>query len=121
LGTYSWRKNNLNIKAAALDVAGDLLGSVAAFIAICVVRCKAKQSAHILLEGAPDGFDRREVSKVLEDEGVLKVHHIHAWSITQERPVATLEAQITGGADANAVRDSIGPFYTIVLARSIQR
>jgi cobalt-zinc-cadmium efflux system protein len=68
-----------------------------------------RQSAHILLEGAPEGFDRRDVSKTLEQEvdGLLKVHHIHAWSITQERPMATLEAAITKDADAKLVKDKI--------------
>lgn len=130
--TYG-EKDNLNIKAAALHVAGDLLGSVAALVAsvviiytgwvlidpilsvlvaIIILRSAwyvVRQSAHILLEGAPEGFDRREVSKILvqEIDGLLKVHHIHAWSITQERPMATLEAQIAEGANVATIRNAI--------------
>jgi len=126
-------KENLNIRAATLHVVGDLLGSVAALIASIVIIYTGwvlidpilsvlvaliilrsawyvvRQSAHILLEGAPEGFDRRDVSKTLEQEvdGLLKVHHIHAWSITQERPMATLEAAITKDADAKLVKDKI--------------
>jgi cobalt-zinc-cadmium efflux system protein len=126
-------KENLNIRAATLHVAGDLLGSVAALIASVVIIYTGwvlidpilsvlvaliilrsawfvvRQSADILLEGAPEGFDRREVSKTLEQEveGLLKVHHIHAWSITQERPMATLEAGIAKDVDAKLVKDKI--------------
>jgi cobalt-zinc-cadmium efflux system protein len=126
-------KENLNIRAATLHVIGDLLGSVAALVAAIVIIYTewvlidpilsvlvaliilrsawyvVRQSAHILLEGAPEGFDRREVSKSLEHEvgGLLKVHHIHAWSITQERPMATLEAGIANDADAKLVKDQI--------------
>ena len=42
-----------------------------------------------------------------EVDGLLKVHHIHAWSITQERPMATLEAGIAKDADAKLVKDEI--------------
>lgn len=125
--------NNLNMKAAVLHVAGDLLGSVAAIVAalviiytgwtpidpilsvlVALIILKSAwyvvgQSAHILLEGAPDGFDRRAVVKVLESEidGLVRVHHIHAWSITQERPMATLQAQISETADALIIKTAI--------------
>ena len=124
---------NLNMKAAVLHVAGDLLGSVAALIAALVIIYTGwalidpilsvlvaliilksawyvvRQSAHILLEGAPDGFDRRAVAQILESEinGLVRVHHIHAWSITQERPMATLQAQIAQTADAANVTNAI--------------
>ncbi len=125
--------DNLNIKAAVLHVVGDLLGSVAAIIAavtiiytgwtlidpilsivvaIIILRSAwfvVRQSAHILLEGAPDGFDRRVAAKVLEAEvnGLIHVHHIHAWSITQERPMATLQAQISPDADPASVKSEV--------------
>ena len=61
-----------------------------------------KESGHILLEGAPKGFDRRKVTEVLMQEvkGITSVNHIHAWSVTQERPMVTLEIEV--GADKNA-------------------
>ena len=124
---------NLNIRAAALHVAGDLLGSVAAllaalvilwtgwtpidpllsvFVALIILRSAWKvvaESGHILLEGAPAGFDAREVAADLTASvpGLLRVHHIHAWSITQERPMVTLEAELAPGADPQVARATI--------------
>ena len=75
---HSGDRNNLNIRGAALHVAGDLLGSIAAIIAALVIIqtgwtpidpllsvavavlifrsawVLVKRSAHVLLEGAPD-------------------------------------------------------------------
>lgn len=124
---------NLNIRAAALHVAGDLLGSLAALaaaliiiftgwtpidpilsvlVAMIILRSAwriVRESGHILLEAAPNGFDRGEVARVIEREvdGVVRVHHVHAWSITEERPMATLEAQVTAGTDTETARHAI--------------
>lgn len=121
---------NLNVRAAALHVAGDLLGSVAALaaslviiyygwtpidpilsvlVALIILRSAwavVRESGHILLEGAPRGFDRRKVAQAVEDDvpGVVRAHHIHAWSITQERPMATLEVEVSENADPHQVK-----------------
>ncbi len=119
-------KHNLNIRAAVLHVVGDLLGSVAAVVASIVILVwgwmpidpilsivvaliilrsawrVVAESGHILLEGSPPGFDTR----VLKDDiraalpYVLDVHHVHAWSISQERPMVTLHANVA--ADTNS-------------------
>lgn len=124
---------NLNVRAAALHVAGDLLGSLAAlvaslviiytgwmpidpilsvFVAIIILRSAwhvVRESGHILLEGAPRGFDRREVAEAIVNEvpGVVRAHHIHAWSITQEKPMVTLEADISADAEPLEVKTAI--------------
>ncbi len=125
--------DNLNVRAAMLHVAGDLFGSVAAIVASVVILTTGwtpidpilsivvvviilrsawqvvRDSAHILLEGAPPGFDRREVARVLiaEVEGVTAVDHIHAWSVSQERPMVTLEVAIRPDRDHRVVRESV--------------
>ena len=125
--------DNLNVRAAALHVVGDLLGSVAALaaaliilytgwtpidpilsvlVALLILRSAwavVRESGHILLEGAPRGFDRRAVAEAIVDRvpGVTRAHHIHAWSITQERPMMTLEVDVVPGTDVPATRDSI--------------
>jgi len=130
--------DNLNIRAAALHVAGDLLGSVAALVASLVIIFTGwmpidpllsvlvaliilrsawyvvREAGHILLEGAPNGFDRREVAETIlaQVSGVSRVHHVHAWSITQERPMATLEAEVDDEADVDQVRQSIKQVLT---------
>ena len=111
-------QHNLNIRGAILHVLGDLLGSVAAvlaaiiilqtgwtpidpilsvLVAVIILRSAwslIKDSAHILLEGAPKNMDRRAIIDDLLTHvpGLLAVEHIHAWSITPERPILTLEA-----------------------------
>jgi len=128
---------NLNVRAAALHVAGDLLGSVAALaasliiiwtgwmpidpilsvlVALIILRSAwvvVRQSAHILLEGAPSGFDRRRVREAIVGAvpGVVDVHHVHAWSITEERPMATLEVTVSEGADDQAVKSAVKQIF----------
>lgn len=125
--------DNLNIRAAALHVAGDLLGSVAAIVASLVILWTgwmpidpilsvlvaviilrsalkvARESGHILLEGAPGGFDRREVAEALTRDvpGVAEVRHVHAWQVTQERPMATLDLSVAEGHDAETVKQAV--------------
>ena len=125
--------DNLNVRAAALHVAGDLLGSIGALLASLIIVTTGwtpidpllsiavaliilrsawrvvRESGHILLEGAPRGFDRREVADAITADipGVTRVHHIHAWSITQERPMATLEAEVAAGTDIQATKSAI--------------
>jgi cobalt-zinc-cadmium efflux system protein len=125
-------EHNLNIRAAVLHVIGDLLGSVAAVIASIVILLTGwmpidpllsivvaliitrsawrvvGDSGHILLEGSPPGFDAR----VLKDDiraalpYVLDVHHVHAWSISQERPMVTLHANVAAETNSTtAVRE----------------
>ena len=67
------------------------------------------QSGHILLEGAPPGFDRREAAEVLRAQvpGLRGISHVHAWSVTQERPMVTMTATLEPGADAAAVKAAI--------------
>lgn len=121
---------NLNVRAATLHVAGDLFGSVAALVASVVIIYTGwtpidpllsvlvvliilksawtvvKESGHILLEGAPAGFDRRQVSETLmkKVEGVTAIHHIHAWSVTQERPMVTMEIEVDAEHESDSVK-----------------
>lgn len=125
-------EHNLNIRAAALHVIGDLLGSVAAVVASLVILLTGwmpidpllsvvvaaiilrsawrvvADSGHILLEGTPPGFDSRALKDDLRAAlpYILDVHHVHAWSISQERPMVTLHANVTATTDSTtAVRE----------------
>lgn len=124
---------NLNVRAAALHVLGDLLGSVAAIAAAVVILLTGwtpidpllsvlvvalilrsawrvvGESGHILLEGAPRGFDAPALAADLEANvaGVARAYHIHAWSITEERPMATLEVDLLPGAQPDSVRRAV--------------
>ena len=60
----------------------------------------AMDSLHILLEGTREGLELDAVRADLIEAvgGVRDGHHIHAWSISQERPMITLVARLTDGA-----------------------
>ena len=120
-------KNNMNVRGAMLHVLGDLLGSVAAIVGALVILATGwtpvdpilslvvagivlrsawslvAESAHVLLEGAPHGLDAGAIPTDLAAhvEGVEDVHHVHAWSITPDRPMVTLHARICDGADVD--------------------
>ena len=109
-----------NIRSAALHVLGDMLGSGAAIIAALTVYFTGwlyadpllslliaailargawrvlRQSAHILLEGVPDGIELEEIARTLTRKvsGVIEVHHLHAWALTAEKPLLTLHASV---------------------------
>lgn len=126
-------RDNLNMRAAALHVAGDLLGSVAALaaaliimwtgwvaidpilsvlVALIILRSAwyvVRDSGHILLEGAPEGIDNRHIAEDLVGNipEVVGVHHVHAWSITESRPMISLHAHLTKGSQPERVTGEI--------------
>ena len=126
-------QENLNIRGAVLHVLGDLLGSIAAIVAalaimktgwnpidpllsalvaVLILRSAwvlIKDSAHILLEGAPAHIDRRAIRDdlALHIDDLIRVEHIHAWSITPERPMLTMEAIAKPHANLEAINKAI--------------
>jgi cobalt-zinc-cadmium efflux system protein len=125
--------NDLNVRAALLHVAGDMLGSVAAIVAAVVILTTGwtpidpllsilitllilrvaldlvKRSAHILMEGIPEGFREEELIADLMREvpGVAGVHHVHAWVLSSERTIATLHLLVRPGADSAATVEAV--------------
>ena len=127
---------NLNIHGAAIHVLGDVLGSVAAItaagvilstgwmpidpllsilVALLVLRSAwiiVRRSAHILLEGAPDWLDvealRRDLVAAVPQ--VDDIHHVHAWMLTDERPLITLHASLRPGASYHGALAAIRGF-----------
>jgi cobalt-zinc-cadmium efflux system protein len=126
-------RGNLNVRAAAIHVLGDLLGSVGAIaaagvilttgwlaadplisvlVALLILRSAWKvvrESGHILIEGAPAGLTPAEIEADLEANvpEIEDVHHVHAWSITQERPMVTLHARLCDDGNADAAVHAI--------------
>jgi len=113
-------QHNLNIRGAVLHVLGDLLGSAAAiaaaiiilltgwvladpilsvFVALLVLRSAwslIRDSAHVLMQGAPDNLDIREIESdlMIEIPELRRLERTHLWSLTPERPILTLSAFI---------------------------
>ena len=120
-------RDNLNIRGALLHVLGDLLGSLAAILAAAIILWTGwtpadpllsllvallvlvgawrlvRDSAHILLEGAPHELEPGDIIADLEStiEAVEDVHHVHVWALTEERRLVTLHACIGEGADGD--------------------
>ena len=112
-------KANINVRAAALHVLGDLLGSIGAVAAAliimytgwtpvdpilsvlvsCLVLNNAwrllRESFHELLEGTPEEIDinklRRDLSLSIPE--VRNVHHVHVWQIGEQR-LRTVHVQV---------------------------
>jgi cobalt-zinc-cadmium efflux system protein len=126
-------RQNLNVRGAAIHVLGDLLGSVAALIAGAVILLTGwtpidpllsvlvaliivrsgwqvvRESGHILLEGAPSELDTRHIGPdlIASVPGVVGVHHLHVWSITQERRMVTLHACVEEDRDGDEMVKTI--------------
>lgn len=124
---------NLNVRAAALHVVGDLLGSVAAIAAAAVILMTGwtpidpllsvlvavlilgaawrivRESGHILLEGTPHELDAVDIAADLSASvpNVLDVHHVHAWSLSQERVLVTLHARTSDATRPEVVAAAI--------------
>jgi cobalt-zinc-cadmium efflux system protein len=100
------QEKNLNVKSAFSHVLYDAISSIAVIfvgaftfftgvpgldplvallIAVFIARSGfkiAKDSAHILLEGAPSHVDIEEIrASILKIEKVLEVHDLHVWTI----------------------------------------
>jgi cobalt-zinc-cadmium efflux system protein len=117
-------KENLNIRGAAMHVAGDLLGSVAAIIAAIVIIYTSwtpidpilsvavaalilksawslvKRSAHVLLEGAPEWLNVQSMQEriVARVPGVGEIHHVHIWGLTPQQLMLTMHMSLTENA-----------------------
>lgn len=124
---------HVNIKGAALHVMGDLLGSVGAVAAAIVISLTGwtpidpilsvvvsllifgsawkllGKSLHILLEGAPDDAAPDAVIKRAKEAvpGVAEISHVHVWSITSGRTLATLHVRPTTDVDARTVVQAV--------------
>ena len=57
------------------------------------------------MEGTPGNVVVEDLSKALAAKvtGLREVRHVHVWSITSGKPVATLEIVLAAGANAGAV------------------
>jgi len=118
--------DDVNLAGASLHVLGDLLGSVAAVLAAMLIHWKGwlwadpglsllvsllilnsawrllKLSAHILLEGVPDGLDCADVEKSLRGAhaSIRDIHHLHVWQLASGSRMATVHAELHEPADS---------------------
>lgn len=128
---------DLNVRAAAAHVTGDLIGSVAAIIAATVIMSTGwkpidpllsilvaalivnsgwhyvRETWHVLLEGAPPDFDLHALENELPlaVTGVIGVHHVHAWILSPDKPcLLTLHARLHVDTDADTALRGVREF-----------
>lgn len=116
---HSGDQHNMNMRGATLHFLGDTLGSVAVivgaimiyytnwtpidpilsiFIAIIIgigAYRLTRESAHILLEGVPAGYEIESIKSDLlgEFQYLTDVYHIHLWAIAENQVMMTLHAK----------------------------
>lgn len=114
-------RDNLNMRGAAIHVAGDLLGSIAAIVAALVIIQTGwmpidpllsvavamlilrsawhlvRRSGHILLEGAPEWLDVDEMQLQLVGKvpAVRNIHHVHVWGLTPQHLMLTMHVTLS--------------------------
>ncbi|HET7569191.1 MAG TPA: cation diffusion facilitator family transporter [Gammaproteobacteria bacterium] len=122
-------RTSLNVRAAILHAASDLLGFAGAIAAALIIMWAGwmfadpilsvivaalivrgawrlwRESWHILMQGRPPHIDPREVREAIPREvpEVANVHHVHAWSLTESQAMVTLHACVPGNVDQDEV------------------
>lgn len=112
-------EKNMNVRAAALHVLGDLLGSVAAIVAsiviiftgwtpidpilsilVCLLVLRSawkllNESINELLEATPKNLDLNRIKTAIIEQHpeILNIHHLHVWMVS-EKPVMTMHIQL---------------------------
>jgi len=85
---------------------------LSAFVAILILRSAwyvTRDSAHILLQGAPKHLNRSEISAELKQDiaGIEDIEHVHIWSLTDGRAMMTVEVTARSGSDHASLRETI--------------
>ena len=116
---HGGQEESLNMKAAYLEVFTDMLGSVGVIGAALVMSRTGwywvdpfvsagiglfivprtvsllRESAHVLLEGAPIGIDLASLrSDMMVVPGVQEVHDLHVWTLTSGMHSATAHVRV---------------------------
>lgn len=127
---------SLNVRGAYTEVLGDLWGSLAVIAAAAVIWSTGwlladpiaslvvaalivprtwallRDAVDVLLEATPKGVDLDEVrAHILEVDGVIGAHDLHAWTITSGMPVLSAHVVLTDEAlqdGGGRVLDALG-------------
>jgi cobalt-zinc-cadmium efflux system protein len=123
---------SLNLRGAFLEVFSDLLGALAILAAATVIALTGflradpiasgligllilprtwkllRESVEVLLEATPYGIDLDDVRRhLLEAQGVVDVHDLHAWTITSGMPVLSAHIVVADPGASGQVLDRV--------------
>ena len=130
-------RQSINVRAAYLEVLGDMLGSVgvllggvvlaltgwamvdpvASLLVAALILPRAwvllRHVVHVLLEAVPDDVDLDQVrDHIVRTPGVLSVHDLHVWTLTSGMPVMSahvvVSEDVLARAGAEGVLDELG-------------
>lgn len=126
------REGSLNLRAAHLEAATDLVGSVAVVAAAIAIPRTGwmwldpvvslgvaafilpravsllRQSAHILLEGAPGEIDAAALRRrILEVPGVEALHDLHFWTLTSGLHSASVHIRAAAASGRGEVLEAV--------------
>jgi len=126
-------QRSINVRAAYVEVFGDVLGSGAVLVAGLVIAFTGwrqadalasiviavlivprtlsllRDSVDVLLEATPRGVDMAEVERhILEAPGVREVHDLHAWTITSGMNVVSAHVVLGPEGIPGDVLDHLG-------------
>jgi cobalt-zinc-cadmium efflux system protein len=131
----SGQRDNLNVRAAFLEVGSDALGALAVLAAAAIIATTGhrgadavaalavgllilprtwrllREAGDVLLEATPKDVDLDEVRRhILGTPGVQAVHDLHAWTITSGMPVLSAHVVVDEAAytDCGRVLDRLG-------------
>ena len=127
------RHESLTMRAAYLEIAGDLFGSAAVLVAGLVIAFTGwrpadavaslvvavlivprtvvllRDSVDVLLEATPKGVDMTQVERhIREAPGVTDVHDLHAWTITSGMNVVSAHVVLGPDAQPGDILDHLG-------------
>ena len=122
-------RRSLNVEGARAHVLTDLYASLAAAVAGVVILLTGagaadgvaalfvatlmvlsgwrllRDSARVLLEGAPEGTDPRAIGEAMaRHPGIAEVHDLHVWEVTSGFPALAAHVLVAPGADCHARR-----------------
>ncbi|KAE8740003.1 hypothetical protein FOCC_FOCC014519 [Frankliniella occidentalis] len=123
------KRTNINVRAAAIHVLGDLIQSIGVFIAAVVIKFNPaakiadpictflfavvvlgttvpllKDAGFILLEGFPQTISYSQVLTVLKDiPGVRHVHSLHVWSLTAGKHALAVHLAVDSSTDRDVI------------------
>ena len=122
-------RRSLNIEGARAHVLADLFGSIAALAAGAIILLTGwrladpiaalmvvalmlrsgwsllRDSARVLLEGAPQGIDPDAVGRALASRpGIVEVHDLHLWEVTTGFPALAAHVVVAPDEDCHARR-----------------
>lgn len=123
------KHKDINVRAAAIHVIGDLVQSVGVFIAALLIYFKPewemadpistflfsilvlittitilKDILLVLMEGTPKGLDFKSVMEDLQNIHEVKmVHNLHIWSLTMGKPALSVHLAVGDGRSTQSV------------------